>query len=54
MRIKKARGFWPYPGPNCKLRGKKTKRLSCGCCVMENTKNDYFWNLALKEITEYN
>lgn len=30
---------------NCKLKGKKTKMLSCGCCDVQNWK----WRERLKE-----
>jgi len=31
------------------LKGKKTKRLSCGCCSLQNLKDNYFKKLSNKE-----
>lgn len=38
---------------NFDLRGKKHKRLSCGCCTALNLKEEYFEKLARKEIKEH-
>lgn len=31
---------------NCNMKGKKTKRLSCGCCTAYNRKEEYQAKLA--------
>jgi hypothetical protein len=33
-----------------KLRGKKYRRLSCGCCSIENRKDEYFTALIKKDL----
>lgn len=35
-------------GANSKLKGKLTKSLSCGCCVLQNFK----WSEKVKEATK--
>lgn len=38
-------------GAGCyKLRGKKYKRLPCGCCDLTNRKEDYFTALIKKDL----
>lgn len=37
---------------NKNMRGKKTVRMRCGCCVARNLKDWYFKKLAEKEIKE--
>jgi hypothetical protein len=33
-----------------KMRGKKCKVLNCGCCVVENRRDDVLWKEAANEI----
>lgn len=40
-------------GIRCKMRGKKTMSMLCGCCVAQNFKWDVRVKEALKEIKEY-
>ena len=35
----------PQGAGNCKMRGKLTKQMSCGCCQAVNFK----WNVRVKE-----
>jgi hypothetical protein len=37
-------------GANAKLRGKLTKLLSCGCCMMQNFKHSYLVKCKKQEI----
>lgn len=34
----------------CKMRGKKTMKLRCGCCVAQNFKWSERWKEAMKEV----
>ena len=34
----------------CNLKGKKSKRLSCGCCTMQDFREDYKEKQDLKEM----
>lgn len=38
---------------NCKMRGKKFKVLSCGCCALINLKVDFRKKEAENEIKSY-
>jgi len=38
----------PYGAGNIKLRGKKTKLLSCRCCVAVDLREGYFTKLVNK------
>jgi hypothetical protein len=40
-------------GANYKLRGKREKLLSCGCCVLQNFTKDERWKEAKAEIERY-
>lgn len=40
-------------GANCKLRGKLTKNLSCGCCQLQNWKWTERIKAANQEIKQF-
>ena len=40
----------PNSGGNAKLRGKLSRRMSCGCCVAQDFRGREAWRLAAKEI----
>jgi hypothetical protein len=35
------------------LKGKKSQRLFCSCCTVQNFKEDYFKKLDQKEIAQF-
>lgn len=43
----------PVPAANFKCRGKKTRLLTCGCCVLVNFKDQVKDHLARKEINDF-
>lgn len=45
-----------YPGNagNVKMRGKKHKLLSCGCCMCQDFRHKYNMELMRKDIEGYN
>lgn len=48
MRSSSVRGI----AGNCKLRGKRTRMLSCGCCDLQNFKWKERWKEAANDIKE--